>query len=279
MKNFFTLFGLAALLLTSCDVINEEDRFKNAVLPPPAEPVRRVLIEDFTGHRCKNCPKASKEIKALDSLFPGRIVAIAIHAGPSNFTGTTVDYPTDWTTPFGNDWATFYDVNFQPVGMVSRRDWTATGSSHLKLYPGWAEESNNIFALDPAIELGITGNFNATSGQISGSVEGEFLLNGTSDLKVMVVLTESKIIDNQLMPDDTRNPSYEHNHVFRTSFTGSWGEDFFSGAHDTTTTASFAFTGNVNPNWNSNNCHVIAYVFNPTTFEVMQAIEVALADL
>lgn len=267
------LFGF----LQSCDVIDEP--LKDGTLAPPTEPVRRVLIEDFTGHRCKNCPKASKEIKHLDSIFPGRTVALAIHAGPSNFTGTDTDYPTDWTTSVGDDWASFFSINFQPVGLISRVDWTSGGSDHLKLYPGWAEEANNIFALEPILELSVTGDYNGTTRAVNAEVVGEFLLNGTHDLKVMAVLKESHIIDNQLMPDDTRNPDYEHNNVFRTSFTGTWGDDFHTGAHDTTTVETYAFTGTVDNAWEASNCAVVAYVYDPVTLEIYQAVEVKLTEL
>ena len=42
---------------------------RSSAATPSSKPRAAVFIEDFTGHRCKNCPKASKAIKALDSLY------------------------------------------------------------------------------------------------------------------------------------------------------------------------------------------------------------------
>ena len=50
------------LFLTACSHIDEDDRL---IYVKPAEVSRRVLLEDFTGQRCVNCPKANDEIKAL----------------------------------------------------------------------------------------------------------------------------------------------------------------------------------------------------------------------
>ena len=46
---------LAAAALTSCDNVPEADRF---IKLPPIEADRAVLIEDFTGQYCLNCPIA-----------------------------------------------------------------------------------------------------------------------------------------------------------------------------------------------------------------------------
>ncbi len=50
--------AVAAAALTSCDNVAEDDRF---IKLPPIEADRAVLIEDFTGQNCLNCPVAHEK--------------------------------------------------------------------------------------------------------------------------------------------------------------------------------------------------------------------------
>ena len=49
-------------VLVACDNIPEDERL---VYVKPAPVARTVLIEDFTGQRCVNCPNATEAIEAL----------------------------------------------------------------------------------------------------------------------------------------------------------------------------------------------------------------------
>ena len=70
----------------SCSNIDEGDRFINV---KPAEVGRAVLIEDFTGQRCKFCPNGTDVINGIvDTYGEDNVVAVAIHSGPLGFAGT-----------------------------------------------------------------------------------------------------------------------------------------------------------------------------------------------
>ncbi|MGB2413658.1 MAG: hypothetical protein ACPH9Q_08035, partial [Schleiferiaceae bacterium] len=60
---------LLSLMTTQCDVIDQPFKNGGPQDTTSTAQLRNVLIEDFTGHRCKNCPKASKEIEALVDAF------------------------------------------------------------------------------------------------------------------------------------------------------------------------------------------------------------------
>ena len=42
---------------------------------------RIALLEDFTGHKCVNCPQAAQLAKNLQLAHKGQIVVVEIHAG------------------------------------------------------------------------------------------------------------------------------------------------------------------------------------------------------
>ena len=79
--------ALATLAFVACSHIDEEDRL---IYVKPAAAQRCVLLEDFTGQRCINCPKANDEIHALQEQYGAdTVIAVAIHSGPLGFCAHT----------------------------------------------------------------------------------------------------------------------------------------------------------------------------------------------
>ncbi len=66
---------LISLMLGGC---YEEQRVIKPFVPTGN---RVVLIEEFTGKGCTNCPKGSRELENLLTQFPNNLVAISLHAG------------------------------------------------------------------------------------------------------------------------------------------------------------------------------------------------------
>ena len=79
MKLYCLLIFASATLL-SCSHIDESDRL---IEVPYAKISKAVLIEDFTGQRCVNCPNAALEIERLKQEYgKDNSVPVAIHSGP-----------------------------------------------------------------------------------------------------------------------------------------------------------------------------------------------------
>ncbi|MBI1316929.1 Omp28-related outer membrane protein [bacterium] len=242
------------------------------------------MIEDFTGHRCKNCPKASKEIAKIDSLLPGRSVAVAIHAGSDAFTApdSTNGYPTEFRTPEGEVLKQFFRVSFQPAGMVSRLDYSSSGAAHLKLFnswPSWVAQIN----LEPAtIELEIDGTYNDATRVLSGAVTSTLLSTSNADLRICLWLCESDIVAPQLLPDDTRDPDYVHHNVFRTSLNTAFGTILSpnGGSDGQSFDTPFNYAIPSGPEgYTAENCKLVVFVYDNATQEVLQAEEVEVGSL
>ena len=88
MKNLTTIIlGLAAVAMVSCSDIDENDRFTYV---RPANVSRAVLIEDFTGQLCVNCPNANDAIHQLQEQYgDSNVIAVGIHSGPRGFKGNS----------------------------------------------------------------------------------------------------------------------------------------------------------------------------------------------
>ena len=80
-KIYLSVLTLAALVMAvACDEVSTDERL--TYVEPP-EVGRAVLIEDYTGQYCVNCPRATEEIERLVEQYGDSVVvAVAIHSGP-----------------------------------------------------------------------------------------------------------------------------------------------------------------------------------------------------
>ena len=74
---------MAAMSLVSCDNIAPEDRYID-VERNHSEKV--VLLEEFTGQRCVNCPDAAEIVEQLHHAHPDNFIAVGMHPSASGFT-------------------------------------------------------------------------------------------------------------------------------------------------------------------------------------------------
>lgn len=89
IKSIIYAVACTVLALASCDEVDKADRYievDTGIVAPPENPddtgrptsvQRAVLIEDFTGQMCVNCPNAVPVIEQLEEAYPGKVVAVA----------------------------------------------------------------------------------------------------------------------------------------------------------------------------------------------------------
>lgn len=265
----FSVFALA-----SCDIV--EDPLKDGSGgggPAPTETLRSVLIEDFTGHKCNNCPKASDEIKTIQGLeFGSRVYAVGIHV-TEFFAGTNNDYPTEFRTPIGNEYETFFNISGLPTGMVSRTDYSSTGAPHLKNYSAWASEAFALTAELAKFEILPTLSYNESDRRLTVNAEVPVLEEYTGNLNFMVMITENDIVSPQKMPDGTRNTNYVHQHVLRGGLDGSWGKGISTGAVLEGDTLMYSGSAILDTAWNKDNCYALMFIYDADNQEIWQVTE------
>ena len=114
-KIYLTLVTLGLVLLSACDEISTDERL-TYVEPPEAG--RAVLIEDYTGQYCVNCPRATEEIERLIEQYGDSVViAVAIHSGPFS---KQKGEPSPLYTEVGDMYFNRWKLSSQPVGLVDR---------------------------------------------------------------------------------------------------------------------------------------------------------------
>ena len=267
-------FNYNPLANIACDSINPSNTcccypdvpvcFENT-----ADIVQKALIEDFTGHKCQNCPEAAEELHTIQSNYPNQVIGIAIHAGffaepnPGNAPFLT----TDFRTEKGSTIHDFFGPQSYPVGLVNRRDYP---NNHLKSYESWGAEVANIIIQSPKIGICIREACETISINLLA------LENLSEPHQLVVAVTEDKIIDWQTWVGQGNVENYEHNHVLRDIITPAFGDNI--GAFSANETKSYTFSYQLNSNWVRSNCNIVAYVLNATTQEIIQVEEIHLTE-
>ncbi|MEO6132215.1 MAG: Omp28-related outer membrane protein, partial [Saprospiraceae bacterium] len=179
-------FGIGLL---SCD------EQKRVIVPFVPAGNRVVLLEEFTGKGCTNCPKGSREIENLLTLFPNNLVAVSLHAGFFADPAVFQIGQYDLRTPEGE---TLYAYIGAPLGYPSGViDRTPVGGEMQLSANQWSSAISAAIQEEPAVDLSIERTYDVASRLLTVTVNGIGKANVTGDIRVSVMITESGIIDAQ----------------------------------------------------------------------------------
>lgn len=253
IKNLFLGVATAAMAMAaaSCSNIDEGDRL---IYVKPAEVGRAILIEDFTGQRCINCPTGTGIINGIVETYgEDNVIAVGIHSGPLGFAGNskTVGLMTDT----GNEYYTRWDKENkmgQPWVIFNRK---TSPDSH---YNNWAAMVGTIISEKANLSVKIANAYDAATRTLTTTV-GADGVNGTVNGKLQVWIVEDGVKALQMMPDGSANKEYVHPHVFRAAVNGTWGEDV-TVKEGETTTKQYQYV--LPETWNADKIAVVAFVYN-----------------
>lgn len=248
---------LTAAILTACSHIDEDERY---IYEKLEQADRVVLLEDFTGQRCVNCPRGTEVIEQLQKEFGDKVIAVGIHGGPLGFAGTAT--AKGLATNVGDEYYDHWKLEYQPVGLVNRHgavnytDWTKEVVAELAK-PARLNLGAELQLVDDQ-SLFITVSAQSTDGTINGHLQVWVIEDGITAL--------------QMMPDGNTNREYVHNHVLRTPVNGTWGEavTLNEGQY-----RSITMMQPLNPEWNTNNLSIVAFVYDDSG--VLQATKAQIS--
>ncbi len=270
MKKILFFLLLATSLMSCLD--------KNSVEIPALgsgiESDRKVLIEEFTGVRCVNCPDGSAEIQNLIALHGDNLIAVSIHSGffSKPYDENLYDFRTDDGDAIA---AMLGEAQGFPSAIVDRKLFAGQNERQLPKQ-SWAGFIQNELAEAPKFNISMESNFDEANRNLNVKVTVVPLENVNTDLNLSAMLTEDDIIDYQVTPDG-KIPDYEHKHVFRRVLTNdvggvSLGNSFVKGQ-----VVSKDFSVVIPAEWNADNCHVISFVHkNGIDLSVLQAEQVKM---
>ncbi len=243
---------------------------------------RKVLIENYTGHGCVNCPGAAVVARELQELYEDELIIMDVHAGffaSTDFFGPNYTY--DFNTEAGTTWNDYYSIVGNPKGMVNRIDG---GLGVVTVPDKWGMKVVDQLETPADVKLSISNSFNPTENKLSTTVSGHFTSTLNGNFKLVVCITENNIVKPQKnndpaigdVPDEM---NYEHMHVLRIAINGPWGQEIASGGvtagTDFSKSLSQDFTGH---DWVPENCHVVAFISQDSDKSILQVEEAAVVE-
>lgn len=236
-------------LMVACDEVSVNDRL---IYVEPPQVSRAVLIEDYTGQYCVNCPRATEEIERLIEQYGDSIViAVAIHSGPF---GKSKGEPSPLYTEVGDMYFNTWGMSAQPIGLIDR----LFGSTPFS-YTDWAGGVNYEVAIEPPVSFLTDIDYDSETRDAAIEVQTIGLDSALVSGKLQVWLVEDSIDSFQLMPDGSREEHYNHMHVFRASVNDPWG-DALSVSLGQVAVKNYELK--LDPAWVPEHCSVVTFLYD-----------------
>jgi len=271
------LLAIGLLFVGSCDEIEEpfieyQGECGDASLPVP---IKQILIEEFTGHQCGNCPEGAEMIETLKELYCDHIIPVAIHAGFFANVYTTGDkYTYEYRTEDGNDIDKHFEASSSgvPNGMINRME---IDGDITQAPANWATEVAEMLLEEPVLDIVIDTRYENESRELEIDIDVVFINEMNKDLMLSVYFVEDSIVswqkDYSLPTGEQDDEFYAHNHVLRDAINGTWGEQIASGQVNAADIKSKSYNYVINQEWVIRNSSLVAFVYKSDTKEVLQA--------
>jgi len=231
-------------------------------------PVKKVLVEKYTSAYCGNCPRATLDMLAYESMNPN-LIWVAHHCPwvvRDSMHTTDID-------PFYNNY-----TNSAPKATIDRIKYNnqssvATGAG------SWNMHITNQTATTADVSVGISGTFNTTTREITVDITSNFYnAVASADRRVNLFLVETDI----MVPNtqgynqanyDNNNPSsplymlgnpitnYVHKNVTRAVLSPTWGNTGAIPASPAVNTDYVqSYTYNIPAGYDISNSYLVAFV-------------------
>ena len=215
---------------------------------------KTVLIKDFTGARCVNCPAAAEYAHNLQhQLGEDHIFIMSVHAG---YLAQPIGSFPDFLTDEGTAWYNNQDRN--PLFTVD----------HVALTEGNTLNEGQIdapvvAALDEeqSFEILVIPNYDETTRQLNVETRAVSLTEMDGEFYVTVCLVEDNIMGWQTIPGGV-DKEYVFRNVFRGTLNGAYGE-VFEGLHvDVNDTYYFRYNTEIDATYDADECYLMVYVYD-----------------
>jgi len=306
MKRVISALFLSAILLIACDKVKHPIQDPKAFEPPP-DPAcvtphviktnslvmncRKVLVEDYTGHTCGNCPRAAENATTIVNTYGDSVVVIAVHAGTQFSPPSLPEYPEDFRTSTGTDWDAYFGMSAAglPKGCVNRSQIP---------YPQprttWLTTAGNLLNNPQDAKMLVTTTLDTNKMLVNVAVKTTFLKAfPATTVNICVVVTEDSIVASQkdysppagatVINGDER-PDYEFEHMLRGSLNGSWGNLLMSNPviNDTISKSYTCYQLSPwpvipsKPKYNLRHTSIVVFIYNTATKEIIQVEKVKI---
>ncbi len=268
---FFSLITICAF--QSCDKLEEP---YTEIQPAGGDTnMRMVIIEDYTGHKCVNCPGAALIARDLEEIYTGQVMVVAVHATYFATPDQTGEFTADYTTEAGNTWSSYYQIESAPYGLINRRYYSG---NHTYLNPKyWGNAVEDFVELPKVAIMSMNNSYDDASRMLVTKIDTRFLEKITGSVNLTVCILEDSIVSPQKNNDPLVGPvpvieHYIYMDMLRDNVSSIWGDELSTSA-DVNVAVSKTYSFHMNEAWVAEHCSVLAYISDATTNEILHAVK------
>ena len=178
---------------------------------------KKILLEEFTGIHCGNCPDGHAMAHKLQIAKPEEVFIIAIHAGYYSEPGPD---QADLRTDDGIEIHDFFDASSYPSGMINRIPYENEYAITRSL---WSRQSKEINKETAPVNLMISCDYDDFYEEIYVTVDGYWVEDSPTDsARLSVALLQNNIQAYQ--GGSGIGDEYMHQHVLRDYITDVFGD-------------------------------------------------------
>jgi thiol-disulfide isomerase/thioredoxin len=260
------------------EIIQVEQVGLTDIYVPPVVSLRKILLEEFTGHTCVNCPGAALVAHDLKDEYGEQLIVVSVHAGwfaqPQN-----APYDTDFRTDEGEEIFNTFEVISNPNGMVNR---LGEGTDRVLGETEWPAAVGVEASRPPDAGLTITIDYNEPARELSTTFDISFINTLDGTYRICAYIVEDSIIAPQKNNDPAVGATpdifdYVHMHMLRGSLNGTWG-DLITGDP---IIAGSSYTVQIDDHpvadeLNDDHLYIVAFIYNEDSREIIQVEEAKL---
>ncbi len=262
------VLGTAMLCtISSCEEIGPDinlGRNQNSVSDttyiesPAATPESKiVLIEEFTGVRCPNCPQGHDIIANIKSANPNKVVSVSMH--PINSLGAPYSFSVqDFRSPKAQSLFDYLgQIGLEPAAGIDRKIFG--GESKILLDKNkWTNYVNQELTATTPVNIMLDKSYDSTNRELTIVVELHYTSAVTEQNKVTVMLLESDIVTAQL--DGTEiDTFYNHKDIMRDVISDTQG-DLLTATLEQGRVIRKVYKKVLDALWKPENMFILAYV-------------------
>lgn len=291
VRILFSILVAAGLFISSCKEVPPNIDLTTPVTPGDTVTVpfdaalslqkRNVLIEDFTGVRCINCPKAHVAAADIARSYPaGRVVVVAEHDSAGLLTIPYSFGQYDFRTVQAKDIvAVVGPVPAKPIGAIDRKLFAGESARVLAMQKWAGYVAQQMADSVSQVQIKTEHSYDEATRKISLGVILQFTQSITSALNLSVMLTESGMKEPQL-GGPNEGPTgidtfYIHHHVLRGMMTPSLGRIISGNKTPGHATKYLLPDFTIPASWNADSTNIVTFV-TAGTDSVLQVTETKL---
>lgn len=272
MKKILLTIGIA-LSLASCKehpslgvILNDNTaKLADTTYTTTTEAVtpKKVLVEEFTGASCPNCPDARTALATIAAANPNRLIVLEIHNDKTP-QGKMIEGVSkyDFTNAQASEIA---DLFYPGLGSIPQGgvDRIVNVSTRLLPKSAWGSAISGRLALTSSANIKLTNTYDDAKREGVVKVHIGYTSDVPNKQNVTVALIEDDIVDAQEYTDSISH-NYTFKHVFRKIFTATSGSPVLDSIAVKKAGRVYegGFKYTIDPAWVPANCRLVVFLQN-----------------